>query len=246
MQDGPCFCEKAFKMLGLSVLAMASMLTLNSPAQDAGAAACGAGVAAPLFRVTVSEDPIRFNTDKTRRELASFNIDTVSPFPEDLHPEVGGLTHGGITLNQTLKFTKNVDPVTHAGCIALHKVNINLHINPTIYIANDMPNEECWFKEIFQHERRHVETDRALTAKYQQRFQDALNMIFLTPADYTAGPMPENAMQDADKRMNESVAAALQAVFGQMQLERAAAQAQIDTLQEYQRLNNACAVHQSF
>jgi hypothetical protein len=190
--------------------------------------------------VTVSEDPIRFNTDKTRRQLASFDIDTVSPYPEEFSPEVGGLTHGGISMNHALRFRKSVDPVTHAGCVQLDEVNINLHINPTVYIASDMPNQSCWFKEIFQHERKHVETDRALTVKYQQRFKDALNMIFMTPADYTAGPMPESAMDGEDEYIHKSVEAALKAVFDQMQNERHDAQAQIDTLQEYQRLARAC------
>jgi hypothetical protein len=65
-------------------------------------------------------------------------------------------------------------------------------------------------------------------------------MMFITPADYTAGPMTETAMKRADDELHKSVAAALQVVFDQMQTERRDAQAAVDTLEEYQRLSRAC------
>jgi hypothetical protein len=224
-------------MLGLSVLAMATMLNSVQPAADT---ICGRGAAVPELNVTVSEDPIRFNTDKTRRQLATLHIDTVSPFPPEVHTEVGGLTHGGITLTHNLRFRRALDPVTHSGCLELDRVDIGLRINPTIYIANDLPNRACWFREIFVHEQKHVDADRALTATYEQRFKDALAMMFSAPPDYTAGPMPEAAMERASRRMHKSVAAALNVVFAQMQRDRAEAQAQVDTLAEYQRLTRTC------
>lgn len=104
----------------------------------------------------------------------------------------------------------------------------------TVYVAREFPPGSCAHKEIHEHEMRHVETYRTHLAAIEKELSDTLGRRFATgspwrgPAGQTAGKL----QRELDERWIPYV----RREIGKAE----AAQALIDTAEEYERVTNAC------
>jgi hypothetical protein len=194
----------------------------------------------PKVEVTVSEKPVEFNLDKSKKELSELKIDTKSPYPAHYHTEVGGVMNGEFIVDHKVSFKKQIDDKTGKGCLWLEKVNVNIHLEPTIYIANEYENDGCWFKEVFIHESKHVEVDRQILNHYQDVFIDGLHLVLLDDKYLSSGYIEEEKLPDEKNNMHEGVTVTLNALFHEMMYERQNSQQSIDSLEEYTRISKAC------
>lgn len=188
----------------------------------------------PVIFVEVSEGKATFNTDKSKEELAAEDLNTISPAAGPaFHSEIGGMMRGTLNLSHNMNFERDEEQ----GCIWLEEVHVQLYSEPHVYIASDFQDQACWFGEIFGHELKHIETDRAVMERWALLVEEGLRMALESPEDYMmAGPSTDYGQL----ALEQSVHNALGVVFEQMMRSRNNAQQETDSPQEYRRLSGGC------
>lgn len=196
--------------------------------------------ARPAVRISLAETPAEFDLTHSVADLSRMPVDTQSPYPSHYHTEVGGVMNGEITLEHRVVF--NRDAADGRECVILKEIIVELSISPTIYIASDYQSQTCLFKQIFAHESKHVEIDRALVRKYEGRIADAMNMMLMMPADYSSGWLDPAEAEGVQYDMQVGLENALEVLFNKMMRERNERQQEVDSLDEYTRITRACQV----
>lgn len=217
----------------------AVLLTAGMPAPARAADRCPAA-APPEVEVKIAEAPVIFDVTRSREELASLDIDTISPWPSQYHTSVGGLMRGKIAADHRIAFRDNMNDAKKKGCVQFLKIEVTLRMDPKIYVAREIAGNSCLFREVFGHEEKHIDADRALLEKYAAQMKDALHMATMEPADYSSPVVPAMAMESVRKRMADSIERALGVMFEKMMRERAQRQQAIDSLGEYERVSGSC------
>ncbi|MBI4030193.1 MAG: hypothetical protein HY370_00800, partial [Proteobacteria bacterium] len=196
--------------------------------------------APPEVEVKTAEAPVSFDVTRSRDELASLDIDTVSPWPSQYHASVGGLMRGKIAADHRIAFRSNMDGAKKKGCVQFLKIEVTLRMDPKIFVAREIARNSCLFQEVFGHEAKHIDADRALIEKYARQIRDGLRMATMETADYTSPVVPAMAMESVRKRMEEGIGRALGVMFEKMMRERAQRQQAIDNIDEYSRVSGSC------
>lgn len=193
---------------------------------------------APVINVHASTDEILYNFGLSEKELENFGTTTVSPYAANIITDVGGLMKGGIETQQRMSFGTLTNTGTNQVCYWHDKVDVYIHIKPTIYIAREFPKGSCMHEAIMAHELKHVVVDRDIVNKYARLIGDALR------ADVNRyrvfGPLPvsqKNALQSQLKTRMQSI---LTTYTTKMATERRQRQQQVDSLSEYERVNHLC------
>jgi hypothetical protein len=104
----------------------------------------------------------------------------------------------------------------------------------TVYVAKEFPEGSCAYKEIYQHELRHVKTYQTHLATIEKDVSDTLSRRFVTgdPWRGSAGQMTERLQQELNERWLPYI---------KREIARAdEAQALIDTPEEYARVADSC------
>lgn len=145
---------------------------------------------------------------------------------------------GGIETSQSMRFSTLTNPRLREVCYWYDTVDVNIHINPTIYIASEFPQGSCMHNAIMEHEQKHVTVDREMVNKYAQLIGNAIKAE--TDRQPIYGPVPlaqEKAIEAAIKSKMQSIVTNL---IAQMDQERKTRQQVVDNLSEYQRVNALC------
>ncbi|MCG2577995.1 hypothetical protein LZ012_13445 [Dechloromonas sp. XY25] len=203
-----------------------SLLALAAPGW---AADLCADLPKPSVTIKRLEAPITLNTTYGYRSLTNLGSAQARPGQQVL-----GLTRG----NAMARFASNTPVVVDARgrweC-ASPQIVLTYGFSPlTVYVAREFPPGSCAHKEIHDHEMRHVQTYQAHLADIEKTLTDALNARFATGTVWR-GP----AGQAADRlqsELNERWLPYVQREIGKVD----AAQARIDTVEEYTRVTNAC------
>lgn len=184
--------------------------------------------AAPDFDVTVP------------REALSRTPVTTLPYAAREGVEINGLTESRLYLDHHIKFHNVVNQSTGLGCIAVERVTVTLRAQPKVYIAREFTRDACRYREIYIHEQRHVSTDHALLERYRARIADGMRVSFARPADYASVSVAARYLPIAQRQLEDNVRATLRVLYDEMLRERDHEQRQVDTPEEYQRINTAC------
>ena len=200
--------------------------------------ACVAEMPRPEINISTKEVPIRFDVSRTVNELNKFEIDTVSPYPSHYHTHIGGVMNGRIELLHNIRYGRYESG--NERCTAIESVDIELSIKPTIFIAKDYQDQPCWFKQIFEHEAKHVDVDRKIMHEYAERISDGINLAIMIKQDYVTGWAAQKNLKTLERDLGEGVENSLTVLFNQMLQERDERQQAVDTIEEYQRIASAC------
>lgn len=223
------------------ILATAALIWILVPQTAKAQAVCGDGTEPPpVISVQVSADQPQFDTRKPEKELSSLRSDSTASGRHIYHAGTGGLMSGEITMRHQLKFTPLYRADIDMTCLAVKEINIAIHLLPKIYIARELHDNGCLFREIFEHELEHVAIDRALMEKYRMRVKDALNMLLLKPEDYISPPAMALEIDAMAEKMHGAFARPLDAIFTAMHRERIEVQSNFDSRGEYARIIRAC------
>lgn len=104
-------------------------------------------------------------------------------------------------------------------------------LESNVFVARELAGEACWFREIIDHELKHVAGDRMLVRKYQDRIRDALMMAYASDESVPGGSRDDQGRAIVDT---------LGVMFEAMMRERAEAQRNVDSLDEYRGIMAAC------
>lgn len=203
-------------------------LALLYPASAVHADTCDS-LPPPSVTVKRLEEPITLNT--------SYNYKSITVLGSSEHrpaKRVLGLTRG----NATVKFTVQVSSIAdHSGrweCTS-PKISVSFGYSPiTVYVASEFPAGSCAYSEIHRHEMRHVHAYQAHLLGIESDISETLKHRFATREPWR-GPVGQTRSM-LEKEMRERWMP-----YIKREIERVeAAQALIDTPEEYARVGESC------
>lgn len=145
-----------------------------------------------------------------------------------------GLTRGNATARFAIAMPTMQDTSGRWECSS-PQITLSLGFHPmTVYVAKEFPEGSCAYKEIYQHERRHVQAYRDHLTGLEKGLLDTLNRRFATTGPWRApaGETLARLQQELDERWLPYVQREIAGVE--------AAQAGIDTPEEYARVADSC------
>ena len=201
------------------------LLLIASPSQ---ADPC-AELPKPSVTIKRINERISYNTEYSYKSLTNIGASLARPGKQVL-----GLTRGNATVSFASNTPAIIDPTGRWEC-ASPQITLSFGFSPmTVYVAREFPEGSCAYKEIHEHEMRHVEAYQKHIASIEKELTEMLNARFATGAVWR-GPVGQTASrlrQELDARW---------APYVQRQIKRVdEAQAKIDTAEEYERVANAC------
>ncbi len=192
----------------------------------------------PQIKITTNTDRINWFFNYSQSQLNNFDVDTVNPYGNSIHTDVGGLMKGGISMTQTMRF----NTITHKGlrqsCLFYETVTVDLKIEPNIYIAREYPPGSCKHNAIKGHELKHINEDRLIVNKYANIIGQILKAEIDKQSLY--GPVSVAQEQQISQIMRARMENILRMVNQKMEIERRTRQQEIDNMKEYERVNNLC------
>lgn len=193
----------------------------------------------PKINVLPTKSRVKYNLTKSKNDLERFDIDTISPYGTNSNAHVGGLMSGKIQLKQQTEFMQETYDHVGYGCVYIKSIDVKIHIDPTIYIANENKRGSCKYNEILNHEKKHVREDRLIVNKYSGLIAKDLKTA-LTTSGYSFGPYEISKIADVQKKLQSDLEGIVKNRHEQMNLERKKRQQAIDSLNEYERISKAC------
>lgn len=194
---------------------------------------------APKINVIPSNSNVRYDFTKSREQLNTVDIDTVSPYGPQHNTMVSGLMSGGIQLQNQMAFMYETYEEINQGCLYLKSIDVSIHIDPTIFIAREYPQGTCMHKAVMTHEKKHVREDQLIVNKYVNIIGQALlSMINSQKSGF--GPYEKNRIPFIQENVQNSVNKVLTQYNDTMNQERRQRQQAIDNLEEYESIGTNC------
>jgi hypothetical protein len=131
--------------------------------------------------------------------------------------------------------------VSHGGTQCYYLTSLKLqfgYVRRMIQIASEVPQGSCMFKEIREHEYKHVTVDNAIVTDNLALVTSALQGFV---ASY--GPIEAADSNAAEAQFNTALKSALKPTISHLYDLTEAAQEKVDTDAEYARVDDACRVH---
>ncbi len=193
----------------------------------------------PAINIKVTDSQPRFDYSMTQKKMADYAASAHLPAADIYDLTVNAMSTGSMRIDRSVKFKGQKLPDKQV-CVQVSEVNVHIHVDPVIYIARELHDEGCEFKEYYLHEMKHVEEDRKLVEDYKMIIQRNMNFAFPDSADYNIGPVPAAQTEPSAKSLTENVEGVLNATFDSMMRERQGRQRAIDSTGEYLRLSRVC------
>jgi hypothetical protein len=193
----------------------------------------------PEISVTASDTTLKINNTKSKTELNNFDIDTISPYGSNVQSHVGGLMSGELKTTSDMSMMSESYPALNAACLMINKITVRINVDPTIFIAREYKQGSCMYNAIMEHERKHVQVDRMIVNKYIKLISQALDSYYKN-IGYIYGPIPIQYMHEGQEKFAAPGNKIILEYAKRMNEERKRLQQNIDSLDEYNRVNNAC------
>ena len=146
-----------------------------------------------------------------------------------------GLTRGKATAQFSTTITRHIDRSGRWECASPQLV-VTYGFSPmTVYIAREFAEGSCAFKEIYQHEMRHVKTYQAHLVRIENDLAATLSRRFATGSPWR-GPIGQTTNQ-LERELNERWLPYIQREINRVDAD----QTLIDSPEEYARVANSCA-----
>ena len=188
------------------------------------------------IKVIVTTNPIKKDNSKSEAQLQRFKIDTINPYGDEAVTEIGGLMSGGLQFKSAMNIAWETDG--RQSCYWFDNIEMTLHIDPTIYIANKHRPGSCRYDAILQHEYKHVKADQDVAIYWRPRVEAYLkNKVASLGA---VGPYPNAQQNEVRAQMTKFVAEAMKQASEKVNADRFKRQQAIDNRAEYDRVNALC------
>ena len=193
----------------------------------------------PRINVLPSKSRVSYDFSKTRAQLNSVDIDTVSPYGPNHKTTVSGLMSGSIQVQNQVSFLYETYDQLGLGCVYLKSIDVKVHIDPTIFIAKELPRGSCLHNAVLAHERKHVREDQLVVNKYANVIGKALESA-INHQGAAFGPYDIDRMPVIQKNIQTSLNKIVKKYNQKMNEERQRRQQAIDTLEEYESIGKRC------
>jgi hypothetical protein len=183
----------------------------------------------PSVTVKRFEERLILNTQYSYKSLTNIASAIARPGKQVL-----GLTRGYATVSYSTNSPSFIDPTGRWECTS-PQITLTYGLKPiTVYVAKEFPEGTCAYKEIYEHEMRHVKAYQTHIADIEKVLADTLNARFNTGSPWRdlVGQTSVKLQQELNERWTPYV----QREFNRVE----EAHAKIDTPEEYERVANAC------
>lgn len=211
---------------------------LFSGVKTAGAGGCVVPSETPTLHVEIDASHPVIDHTKQRVALKNFDIATISPYGHEQNVHVNGLMRGSITTETKMGIAWQRLSNGEDNCHWFNTIDLTLKLSPTIFIASEIPETTCLYREVLKHEYTHYKTDLQIAQDYQAVFQQEIaNFMRQTGV---IGPFPAAMQPQAKQELVRRLEAVVHIVSERMNADRIRRQALIDTREEYERVVRAC------
>lgn len=163
-----------------------------------------------------------------------------TPYDKDAVVHTEGLRFGKIRVKGKYYFQTHTNSKIGKGCLFFSKVNVEIKLDPTIYIAKEYKRGTCHYDAIMEHEKKHIAVDREVVNRHINYIVKAVDNT-LKHYGYVQGPMDVAQIPAMQERMSEIVDSVIQQFHRNMNVENKKLQVTtVDTLQEYNRVDSVC------
>lgn len=219
-------------MPGLDLITGAGILWLA-----AGSGGC-AVPAPPRILIDPVTAPIFYEERLSAEELGRLKGDTANPYAPGTDTSTGGLRHDRPQVRTKVQWSESFFPATQKTCFWYDEITVTIALSPTIYIARERQKAPACREAILEHEMWHVDTDREVINEIAQQIGLAVKRV--VDGAGAMGPYDKEEGEKIKKRMIDSVQAAVDSQKPLLEAEMARRQAQVDTLEEYERISRIC------
>jgi hypothetical protein len=122
-------------------------------------------------------------------------------------------------------------------CFSYSNIEIDIDLQPVIFIASEWPEGACR-NAILEHEQKHIRVDREVMNEFAQKIGASVQQA----VDAIGAVGPVNAAQADQTRefMKQHIQSAVQSLELPLYTEMRRRQADVDSLEEYQRVGGIC------
>lgn len=182
---------------------------------------------------------IKYDTSQSLKELQKYDTDTIDPYSFHGHSITQAFMKGGVGISSEVKFAGQSVPRYGVSCLWYDEINIEIKVDPTIVVAKEIYHDPCMRKAVIGHELKHVQVDRKIVNKYAKTIGQKL-MAELKTRGFTAGPFKTERAEDVRQKMIRVVSQIIELEDQKMHLDRREQQLKVDTLEEYERVDDQC------
>jgi hypothetical protein len=218
-------------MFGLDLPVLSTLLILAS-----NPVVCTAKDVAQV-NVLPSSKEIVFHYNYSSEELTRLYSNPDSPYPANYDTATGGLRVDKPTIQ--IQVSSKMETYTHLdqSCFWYDRVRVDIVLEPQIFVANDFGDAICK-SEIKRHELKHIEVDRRVINKYSVLINESIHNIIR--AHGVVGPVQSSQQQAVQEDMQNKIYRAVMDWEPSLVAEISRLQKNIDSLQEYRRINDIC------
>ena len=227
-------------MFGLDLL-LAGWVTLQDkrPIEPVKQVVTCQAKTAPIINVVPSKSRVKYDFSKSKSDLNSVNVDTVSPYGPQHDTEVSGLMSGSIQVKHEMSFMHEQYARIDTGCLYIRNVDIEVHIEPIVYVASEYPKGTCMHNAVLAHEHKHVRADQVIVNKYTKVIGNAMLRV-INSQGASFGPYELNRIPLVQNNIQGSLNKVLTKYNDLMNDERRVKQQAIDSFEEYENIGKRC------
>lgn len=194
---------------------------------------------APKINVIPSKSHVKYDFTRTKAQLNTADIDTVSPYGPQHKTNVSGLMSGSIEVKNQIGFMHETYEQLGVGCLYLNSVEVRVHVDPTVYIAREHPQGSCMHTAVLEHERKHVREDQLIVNKYANIIGKALASV-VNSQGAAFGPYEKERMPVVQQNIQNSLNKVVKKYNDELNQERRQRQQAIDNFEEYESIGKRC------
>ena len=184
----------------------------------------------PSVTVKLLDEAIALNTQYSYKSLNNIGAAQARPGYQVL-----GLTRGSAVVRFAAATASYLDRSGRWEC-ASPQLTLSIGYSPmTVYVAREFPEGSCAYKEIYEHELRHVKAYQSHLKAIEKDISETLNRRFATGGPWR-GPAGQASVR-IQRELDERWIPYVKREIGRVD----AAQALIDTPEEYARVAESCA-----
>lgn len=193
----------------------------------------------PQINIIPSKSRVRYDFTKSKAELNRVNVDTVSPYGPQHHTEVSGLMSGSIQVKHEMSFMHELYDQLDRGCLFIRSLDVEVHIEPIVYVAKEYPKGTCMHNAVLAHEHKHVRVDQVIVNKYTKIIGQAMKQAIKSQGA-TFGPYELDRVPHVQNNVQNSLNKILKKYNDRMNNERREKQQAIDSFEEYESIGARC------
>ncbi len=220
-------------MIGVDPVTLASMVVLagykpECPAHDP-----------TQINITPISEKVKYDKSQSLKELQRYDTDTIDPYSFHGQSITQAFMKGSVGMGYNIEFSTSTSSRSGVSCMWYKTINVEIKVDPTIVVAKEIYHDPCMRKAVIGHELKHVKVDREVVNKYAKSIGKKL-MKELKSRGFTAGPFDSTRTAEVKAKMLRVVSQIIDLENEKMSLERRERQMQVDTLEEYESVDDKC------